>query len=297
MAWEPQTADDISSKWAKDVLKRFKEFHKVLTGPTTTIKDEFLNETALINGKAYRNFLELFIRPETAKLIVGIISTADDGQKIVNDVIIPFWENWDQLIRELESFYESSVDLQPVKSLYNTLRTWCQNFDGREGAFEELGPRYETYFNDFCMAFAHLPRRRQRPPSSSNPHTFNTPPRCKCRSFTLSPYARTIIDEKKSAFDKGHIQFKNSNIFFNGLTASKAWEEAIYLLLTTTDKDGWARLAPRWQQHFNKPPYKEFAQFIHPENQAKPGKASAGKSGNHRYRLMLEKRPIPTSKS
>lgn len=291
MAWTPKSAEEIIRKWNKHVSTRFDHFFAALNQRPVTIPDRYLEENFIAeNGKLYRNFLELFMRHNTAKAIAAIVSglPEDERTNIAEEVIHPYWRKWDDLLKKLETIFGQTNELLDVTSNFHTLKNWCGDFDSGSDIFDEEVRHYEMSFDKFCKAFALLPRRASG--------SFAIPPRNQLAYSTgaiakLSPHARKVLDLKKCDLGKRIIQLDGVAKPFS-LTANKAWDTVVKLL-SSPDKDGWAKLDPEWQTHFGSSPYRDFKEYIHPQIPAFTGMHNPRRRGNRTFRLQSTPRPIP----
>lgn len=288
MAWAPKCADDIVRKWNKCVSNRFAHFLAVLNQRPVTIPDRYLEENFIAeNGKVYRNFLELFMRQDTAKAITAIISGLPQGERtdITEKVIHPYWRKWEELLTTLEKIFGQTNDLLNVTSNFHTLKNWCGDFNRGSAIFDEEARHYESRFHDFCKAFAALPRRAGGP--------FAVPPRNQLAYSTgniakLSPHARKVLDLKKCDFSLRMIRLKGCTTTYH-LSANKAWDTVVKLL-SSPEKDGWTKLDPKWQTQFCAPPYRDFKDYIHPQIPTYSGMNHPRRRGNRTFRLLKKPR-------
>lgn len=291
MPWKPKSAEDIVHKWDKHVAKRFDDFLTVLKKRPVKIPDKYLEENSIENnGKLYRNFLELFLRYDTAKAIADIITglSEDERTNLTEDVIHPYWVKWDKLLNSIGTIFGQTKDVLDVTSNFHTLKNWCGDFDSGSAIFDEEVRHYEMSFDKFCKAFALLPRRASG--------SFAIPPRNQLAYSTgaiakLSPHARKVLDLKKCDLGKRIIQLNGVATPFS-LTANMAWDTVVKLL-SSPDKDGWAKLDPKWQTHFGSSQYRDFKEYIHPQIPAFTGMNNPRRRGNRTFRLQSTPRPIP----
>lgn len=283
MPWKPKSAEDIVHKWDKHVAKRFDDFFTVLKKRPVKIPDKYLEENSIENnGKLYRNFLELFLRYDTAKAIADIITGLSEEERtnLTEDVIHPYWAKWDKLLNSIGTIFGQTKDVLDVTSNFHTLKNWCGDFNRGCGIFDEEVAHYEKSFDAFCKAFAVLPRKPKGPATLLAKTQLTD---SEGYVYEVSKYARGKLDITKCDLHQRRIHLKGVPRDFR-LSASKAWNNVI-LLLTNEDKRGFTKLGSGWQSHFGTGDYAAFRDYIHPRVTPKAGKKSAGKSGDGFYRI------------
>lgn len=293
MAWEPVNADNIRQKWQSRVKPRFDDFFNVLTTPAATIPNEFLDEQSRINGKTYRNFLELFLRTQTAKQIIKVVRNLpyDERVRLTHDVFEPYWKCWDELFTKLAVFYGKAIP-ESVASPFRSLKSICCDFENLDGfTSQKSSCRHENLFETFCLEFSKLPRKGK----SSKPASFKfgkyefVANPLNGKRGVLSPYARKILDTRRwhHLTDNALYIVNRKDPFL--LTGPKAWNAAIFPLLTECSvmdgEDGWVRLPATWQTYFRAKDYVGFAQLVQSHTAWKTGKKLPGRGGDRFYRL------------